>query len=209
MAQFNLNWFNTAVIVNANVVGQRAAHRQKSVGGAYSSSGYTPANDLPTTASAVQTPVLANNVVWEFKVDAICTLGGPTINDNGIQEGLGFSCLVPSLSNTDTTATIVLNIGSVDIGSAAFTLHKVSDDSIVSGPITVNKLGTTISHTVTGLDPDTDYYWEFIEYATVGGVVIASSDVNQLGASCFSADISTDPGICAPVTALTSIATEA
>ena len=141
MAQFNLTWFNTAVIIDANVTGQTVSHRQKSVGGSYSSVGYTPSNTLPKTASAAQSPVLANNVIWEFKVEAICTVGGPTINDNGVQEGFKFACIEPSISNiTSTSATITLNVLGLDISHAVLTLLKTTDDTIVAGPTSVSKL---------------------------------------------------------------------
>lgn len=208
MAQFNLTWFNTAVIINPNVTGQRVSHRQKSVGGAYSTSGYTPANDLPKTASTSQSPSLADNKVWEFKVEALCTVGGPIANDNGNKEGLKFACLVPSTSQTTTTATITLNVAGLDISQATFILHKDSDDSVVVGPVTVARVGTGITYTATGLTPDTAYYWEFIQYAIVNGSEIASNDVGQLNASCQTAPFSTDEDVCAPITALTSTATE-
>jgi len=34
MAQFNLTWYNTAVIINPNATGQRVSHRGKTAGGA-------------------------------------------------------------------------------------------------------------------------------------------------------------------------------
>jgi hypothetical protein len=208
MAQFNLTWFNTAVIINPNVTGQRVSHRKKSLGGVFSATGYTPANDLPKTASASLSPALADNTVWEFKVEAYCTVGGPTINDNGLQEGLKFTCLVPTLSKTTNTATINLNVTGLDITQATFILHLTSDDSVVSGPTTVARTGSAITHTVTGLTPDTDYYWEFIQYAIVDGAEIASNDADQLNASCLSITVHTDEDVCAPITALTSVATE-
>lgn len=208
MAQFSLNWYNTALIINPNVTGQKASHRQKSVGGAFSATGYTPANTLTKFVTSVQSPVLADNTVWEFKIEALCTIGGPTANDNGLKEGLKFACLVPTLSQTTTTATIVLNVLNLDITQATFILHKQSDDSVVSGPTTVAKVGNSITHTVTGLDPNTGYYWEFVEYAIVNGSEIASNDVSQLNASCQSVDFTTDLDVCAPITALTSVATE-
>jgi len=209
MAQFNLTWFNTAVIINPNATGQRVSHRQKSVGGSFVTTGYTPANDLPKTASASQSPSLADNKVWEFKVEALCAVGGPIINDNGLQEGLKFACLVPTLSKTTTTAGIILNVAGLDITQATFILHKASDDSVVSGPTTIARVGTAISHSVTGLTPDTEYYWEFIQYAIVNGSEIASSDAGQLGSSCTSDDFQTDEDVCLPCTAITAVATEA
>jgi len=208
MAQFNLTWFNTAVVINPNSTGQRVSHRQKSVGGVFTTTGYTPANDLPKTASASQSPILANNIVWEFKVEALCEEGGPTINDNGLQEGLKFACLVPSLSQTTDTATIVLNVAGLDIHQATFILHLDADDSVVSGPTTVARVGNSISHTATGLDPDTEYYWEFIEYAIVDGSEIASNNANQLNASCESVTFETDEDVCVACTDIDSSAEE-
>lgn len=206
MAQFNINWFNTAVIINPNVTGQRVSYRQKSVGGAFTTTGFTPANDLPKTASSSVSPDLLPNIIWEFKVEAICTEGGPTANDNGLQEGLKFSCLVPTLSYTMNTATIVLNTLGLDIHQASFVLHRADDDSVVVGPVTVAKVGTTISYTATGIDDGTEYYWEVIQYAIVNGLEIQSS--SQLGVSCYSANFTTTPETCEPITALTSEAIE-
>lgn len=204
MAQFNLSWFNTAVIINPNATGQRVSHRRKSIGGAYSTTGYTPANDLPKTASAVQSPVLANNQVWEFKVEAICTEGGPTANDNGNQEGLKFSCLEPVITNiTINSATVALNVNNTDITAATFVIHDASDDSTVFGPTTVARVGNSITLNVTGLTPETEYYVETILYAIVNGAQIASNDANQLNDSCISEEnFETIPDVCLPCTDL-------
>lgn len=203
MPQFNLTWFNTAVIINPNATGQRALYRQKSVGGSFISTGFTPANDLPKFASASTSPVLAANTIWEFRVQAICTEGGPTNNDNGIIEAIKFACLTPTLAKTTTTATITLNITGLDITKARFVLHKDSDNSVVSGPTIVNPSGSAISLNVTGLTPDTVYYWMVELYSTVNGVEVISSAVSQLGAPCQSADFETDEDVCQPITALT------
>jgi hypothetical protein len=208
MAHFNLNWFNTAVIINSNVTGQRASHRQKSIGGAFSASGYTPANDLPKTASSTQSPDLATNKVWEFKVEALCTVGGPTANDNGLVEALKFSCLVPDVTFNKNTSTITLNVAGLDITSATFILHKQSDNSVVEGPTTVARTGTAITHTATGLTPGTGYYWEFIQYAIVNGSQVASNDPSQLNVSCTTSNFTTDEDVCDPITKLSATATE-
>lgn len=202
MAQFNLTWFNTAVIINPNSNGQRVSHRKKSVGGAYSTAGYTPANDLPKTASASQSPILADNIVWEFKVECLCDEGGPTPNDNGNIEGLKFACLEPVISNLDTdSVTIALNVFNTDITSATFVLHLTSDNSVVQGPTTIARVGNSITWNVTGLLPNTGYYVETILYAIVNGAQIASNDADQLNASCISDDFTTLADVCAPITA--------
>lgn len=202
MPQFNLNWFNTAVIISPNALFQRALYRQKSIGGSFISIGFTPSNDLPKTASATISPNLAANVIWQFEVEAICTVGGPTINENGVQEKIAFACLTPSLSQTATTATIVLNITGLDITKARFILHKDSDDSVVSGPTIVNPSGSAISLNVTGLTAETVYYWEVELYSTTNGVEVISSTLDQLGSSCQSMTFETDEDVCNPITSL-------
>jgi hypothetical protein len=209
MAQFQLNWFNAAVLVNANALVQRASYRQKSVGGSFITAGFTPANDLPKTAVTTTSPVLAENVIWEFNTECICTVSGPTINDNGLIEKLKFQCLTPILSNEETTAQAVLNITGLDITKARFTLHLDADDTVAYGPVIVNAVGNSITANATGLDPETEYYWEIELYATVGGVEIISSAVGQLGASCISATFETDADICEPCTAITATVIEA
>lgn len=209
MAQFVLNWFAAPVMVNPNSVSQRALYRQKSVGGSFISTGFTPTNDLPTTTQSTTSPNLGTNIIWEFKVQAICTEGGPTDNNNGIVEGLKFECLTPNIATTTiTTATIVLNISGLDITKASFTLHLTSDDSVVYGPVVVNPSGSAITTTATGLTPDTEYYWEYTLYSTVNGVEIQSTSVEQLGVACFSDDFSTPEDVCLPCTALTAEAEE-
>ncbi len=208
MAQFNITWYNTAVIINPNATGQRVSHRGKTAGGAYVTAGYTPANNLPKTASASQSPILGDNVVWEFKVECLCDEGGPTPNDNGNIEGLKFACLEPVVSNIETdSVTITLNVLNTDITSATFILHKSADDVVVAGPTTIARVGNSITWNVTGLDPETNYYVETILYAIVNGAQIASNDADQLNASCISEDFITLADVCAPVTAadITSI----
>lgn len=208
MAQFNLSWFNTAVIINPNSIGQRVSHRGKTAGGAFVTTGYTPANDLPKTASASQSPVLGDNKVWEFKVECLCDEGGPIPNDNGNIEGLKFACLEPVISNIETdSATIALNVLNTDITSATFILHRNADDVVAAGPTTIARVGNSITWNVTGLDAETEYYVETILYAIVNGSQIASNDADQLNASCISEDFITLADVCAPVTAadITSI----
>jgi hypothetical protein len=212
MAQFNLNWFNTAVIINPNVINQRASHRRKSIGGAFITTGWTPANDLPKTASASQSPVVLDNVTWEFKVEAICTEGGPTINDNGLQEGLKFACLAPVISAiTINSCTVTLNISNTDITQATFVVHRSSDDVAVAGPTTIAAVGNSITFNVTGLASETEYYVETILYAIVNGSLIQSDDVDQLGTSCISADplFETLPDVCLPCTDIDATVIEA
>ena len=202
MIQFTLNWFNGAVIANPNSINQVALYRQKSVGGAWLSTGFTPANNLPITAVTTTSPLVSENKIWEFKVQNICTVGGPIDNNNGIIEQLHFQCITPVLSFTQTTATAVLNVLGLDITKARFTLHKVSDDSVVFGPTIVLPVGNSITCLATGLTGSTGYYWEIDLYSTVNGAEIHSFNTDQLNSPCVSIDFITDASICSPITDL-------
>jgi hypothetical protein len=203
MAQFKLIWNNSVVAVNPNAISQRAYYRQKTIGGVFISTGFTPANDLPKTASTANTPVLLNNIVYEFKVQSICTENGPTDNDNGIVEKIGFSCIVPILSKTSTTTNITFDVSTTDITKARLTLRRSSDNSIIYQQI-INNSGGLIETMVTGLTPSTGYYWQAELYATVGGEEKISSSVDNLGSTCGPYIIVTDaPSVCDPVISIT------
>lgn len=204
MAQFTLNWDNTAVLAHPNSTGQRASYRQKSVGGAWITVGFTPTNDLPKTATTTDSPnSLLTNVVYEFKIESLCTVGGPTINDNGIREAIEFACITPVTGVTETTSTITLDVTGLDITKARFTLRKASDNTIVYGPTTVNRIGDSIMLQAVGLTGSTNYYWQVELYATVNLIEVISSQVNYLGVVCSPYPITTDaPAICDPITSL-------
>jgi hypothetical protein len=208
MPQFVLNWYAAPVMVNPNSIGQRAVYRQKAVGGSFISTGFTPANDLTIVAQTITSPNLSANKIWEFKIQALCTQGGPVDNNNGIQEALKFACITPTLSSTISTATIQLNISGLDITKAVFSLHLVSDNTIVYGPVTATPSGSIIQTQATGIDDDTDYYWTYALKSTVGGVEISSTDSNQLNQECQSINFHTPPDVCLPVTATTAVAAE-
>ena len=184
MAQFTLNWFAAPVMVNPNATGQRAVYRQKSIGGSFLTTGFTPANDLPKTQESVTSPVLANNIIWEFKVQALCTEGGPIDNDNGIIEALKFFCIVPTVTFGAEDSTISINKTGLDITKARFVCKLQSNNAIVFGPVTANPVGNGISATATGLDANEDYYWEYELYSTVNGIEIISSASGQLNDTC-------------------------
>lgn len=85
MATATLAWDNTAVLASGNATGQVASKRIKAVGGAFSTSGFSPANPLLTSAITTDATITPNRI-YEFKVEATCVLGGPTINNNGLKE---------------------------------------------------------------------------------------------------------------------------
>lgn len=184
MAKFNLSWLNAAVIASTNALSQKALYRQKSVGGAWLETGFTPANPLPKYASSVQSPDVAPNKIWEFKTQCICTQGGPIDNDNGVQEQIAFACINPTLSSTLETATITLDLAGTDITKARFTLRKASDNSIAFGPYIGNRVGDVATALASGLTPGTQYYWQTVLFATVAGVEVNSTLVGQLAVPC-------------------------
>jgi hypothetical protein len=185
MAQFNLQWDNTDVNASSNTISQRASYRQKTVGGTFITAGFTPTNDFAKSISSVLTPnSLLDNVVYEFKIEAICTEGGPTANDNGVQEQIKFNCLTPVIVNTETTSEITLDLLNTDITKARFTLKKSSDNTTVYGPTTVTRASNAATTPATSLVAGTDYYWEVTLYATVNGIEVNSAEVGHLGAVC-------------------------
>lgn len=203
MAQFKLQWNNTFVVSNPNAIGQRASYRQKSIGGAFITTGFVPANDLPVSATYTDTPALLDNVIYEFRVQTLCTVSGPTNNDNGLQEALNFACITPAIFKTSTTLQASFNVLGLDITKARFTLRKASDNSIVSGPTIVNPVAGVITFNAAGLTDTTNYYLQIELYTTVQGVEVISSAPAYLGSPCGPYAFTTDaPPICAAVTSV-------
>lgn len=184
MPVFTLTWDNAVVLASPNATAQRAGYRRKDVGGVWITTGFTPANDLPKSAITCLTPVLISNVVYEFRVQAICTVNGPTINSNGIREQIIFACISPSLSQSDVAATADINVTGTNITKAIFTLRKQSDNSAVGGPSTVVVSANHIQKTFTGLVSSTNYYWEIQLIAVVNGIEVNSSSVDYINAVC-------------------------
>lgn len=206
--QYILKWFAAPVMVNPNATGQQASWKART-SGTWSTAGFTPANPLLKTTEQVQTLTLYENIVWQFKVEALCTEGGPTINDNGIQEAIEFICMVPNLTFDKFDATINFNmVAFPDISTMIVTLKLAADDSTVVGPITVPRAGNTFEYQATGLDAETEYYWEWTWQATVNGVVVSSGHADYLGAPCESIVFETLPDVCLPVDGVTAEAEE-
>jgi hypothetical protein len=185
MAQFTLNWDNTPILTSGNVLNQTASYREKSLGGSYITTGFTPSNTLSKTVTSVDSPILEDNKIYQFKIESNCTVNGPTINQNGVQEGIVFSCLIPTVTKTSTSSQIVLNVANTDITKARFTLRKTSDSSIVLADTVVNRVGTTITCSKSsGLLASTIYYWQYDLYATINGVEVISSTNSYIGSKC-------------------------
>jgi hypothetical protein len=192
MAQFTLNWDNTALLAEPNVIAQRALYRRKSTAGTFISAGFTPVNDLPVSATTTASPVLLDNVIYEFKIQTLCTVNGPTTNNNGVIEQIKFTCITPEIVSDATTTQINVICTDLDITKIRFTLRRLSDDVIVYGPVlALPAAGNVYSAIATGLVASTDYYWQYEMYSTINGVEVISSSVSYLNAVCGDYPIST------------------
>lgn len=209
--QFTLIWDNTAVLANTNATAQRVSYRRKITAGSWITTGFSVANDLAKSVTTVDGPAgLLDNNVYEHKVETICTLNGPTINDNGIREALGFACITPTITKNDVSASAVLDVTSTDLTKARFTLRKASDNTLISGPTVINRVANAISlPTVTGLVASTSYYFQIELYATVQAGEVISSQSGYLAALCGPYPFTTNASAgCNPVTGFTLAAIE-
>jgi hypothetical protein len=203
-AQFTLLWSNADALASSNATAFRALYRYKTVGGSFLSTGFTPANNMVKSVTTTDSPALNDNVVIEFKLQTICTVSGPTDNDNGVQEQISFVCIAPTLTNAYNQSQLVLDLTGTDITKARLTLRKSSDNSIILAATTVNRSGTTITYTKTGLTGSTSYYWQVELIANVNSVDVYSSSLEYKGLPCSPYSFTTDaaPG-CSPITAIT------
>lgn len=199
MSQFTLRWDNTDVNASTNSINQKLQYRYKSVGGLFIDS-----TIIDKTVNTVDSPILNDNKIIEFKVQCLCTANGPTDNDNGIIENIGFVCINPTITKTDIQSTITLDVTGLDITKARFTLKKSSDNSLIGLPVIVDKVGTTIATTQTGLVTATNYYWQIELYANINNTEVKSSDLGFLEIPCSPYPfITNNPPTCSPVTAIT------
>lgn len=185
MATFTLNWDNSLVLAEVNAINQRASYRVKTTGGAFITTGFTPSNDMATSVTSA-THSGTDNKIYEFKVEAICTAGGPTMNDNGIVEQIVFACVDPSSLTADaSTVTISIDLTATDVTKVRFRLRKQGDDSLVQTITTVTPggIGTT-SANFTGLTSNTAYYVTAEFYCVINGVEVISSSSDYLNAVC-------------------------
>lgn len=184
MGVLYLRWDNTAALANPNVIAQRASKRIKTVGGAYSTLGFTPTNDLVMIAVPEMSVTVVDNKVYEFKVESICSSGGPTANSNGIQEGIAFVCIPPDISEDIDTVTVNVDLAGTDITKVRYTLRRQDNNVIIGGPTIVNKVADAALHIFDPVDDNTAYYLTVEMYAVVGGVEVISSNINYLGDVC-------------------------
>lgn len=172
MANFNLTWTPN---ITANVTAQRAYYRQRSIGGSYITTGFSPANDISTSVTATAINGLSDNVVYQFQIANICTTGGPTFNNNGVQEGIKFSCIAPTATEAGTSVTGVVSSIPTDITKIRFSLYDSSVSTLLQGPIDVVVSGASASHVFTGLTNSTTYIIRTELIAVVNGTEVISS----------------------------------
>lgn len=172
--QFTITWDNTEIAATTNALSQLVVYRQKAIGGAYLSAGFTPSNPLAKSVSGALSPVLDDNKIYQFKQQTICTANSPSENDNGVQESISLVCLLPTITQTTTQTTATLDVTGLDITKAKFLLKKQSDNSNASSPFTVNRVGNSIQATATGLTTATAYYWQINLYSVVNGLEVIS-----------------------------------
>ncbi len=170
-----LSWNNIALLASPNVLAVRAWQRQKIIGGTYYTTGFLPANDLAPSLFSTEFIAAVVNKVYEFKVESICSSGGPSENTNGIQEGMVFGCLtltsIPVASATDSWSGVI-NVTATDLQGVKFTLKKQADDTVVGLVQDIPQVAGICQIDYTGLDSATAYYVEAIMYATVNGVQV-------------------------------------
>jgi len=202
MAQFDLTWDSDNVASNPNATGQTVSYRYKG-DTTWITTGFTPPNPLGLAVGAVVSPILTDNRVIEFKVEALCTINGPTGNDNGIQEEINFVCIAVTTSGiTHLQATATVSLLNTSITKVRFTLKKSSDNSVIVVPTIVVRTGDSAAITKTGLIPLTNYYWQIELYANVQAVEVKSSDTGYLGVACSPYPFTTSPDpVCDPLTA--------
>jgi hypothetical protein len=183
MASLNLSWDNSTISGNPNAINQRISWRRTSTGGAFLTTGITPANDLNTSVNSAVHTTAAFNRVYQYKVQAICTIGGPVDNLNGLKEGIVFNCISPTFITDLTEATATINTFGTDLTKARFTLKLTSSGATIA-TATENVSGSTISHQFTGLTAYTSYYVLIELYATVDGADALSSNVAYGSITC-------------------------
>lgn len=182
MATITLVWDNTAVAASANATGQRASKRIKAIGGAFSTTGFAPANTLPVSATTTIATVIANRI-HEFKVDGLCVLGGPTINSNGLKEQIVFECLPISISKTSTTISLDIALTNIDFTKVKYTVKLAADNTVVN-TFTGFVAAGHCPHTFSALDPSTAYYIEVEYYTDIETVEVISSSPDYLNTVC-------------------------
>lgn len=198
---FNINWDNTNIVSDSNVISQRLSKRLKSVGGPFSITGFTPASDQNKNVFSA-TFSGESNRVYEFKLEAICSSGGPSEALNGRVEQIQFECIIPTIVvNSATSVTISTNLSGTDITKVRYTIKLTSNNNIVAGPMDIANVGGIANTTINFLTGGTNYYVEIEYFANVNGIDVISSSGSYLATVCGGYSFQTLP---APTTTTTT-----
>lgn len=209
MAQFTLSWDNGNILTNENALSQRASYRPRTGDGPWITTGFDPTNDMEKEITEADSPdTLNDNIVYQFKIEAICTTGGPTINDNGVREAINFVCITPTITHTYKYGDIELDVSNTDITKATITLRKGSNNALID-IATVDRVGDSIymetpsavrSPTIV-LDSSSTYYWQVELIANVNNEEVGSTRSDFIGSLCSPYPFTTDaPPVCDPIT---------
>lgn len=146
MASATINWTPAGGIST----GQRIEYRIKSVGGSW-----TVFSSVSATVNTATVTGLTDNTIYEFRIVNICSgsdVPSPTI------EGVKQTCVVTSSSVTATTATVSFPHLGGEVSKYTIKIKTNTNVLITSvdktAPFT---LGSTISHTFTGLTAGVSY----------------------------------------------------
>lgn len=200
---YMLSWDNTEIVANTNTVSQIAYYREKIISGEFSTIGFIPSNPLDGATNLVISPDLPNaNSIYEFKLEVTCAQNGPIMNENGLLEGIRFSCLAaPTITFGETAAQAMYDLsgGGNSITKIRFVLRKDSDNSIIKDE-TVTPVAGIFTSSITGLDTGTAYYYQTEYFSELNGVEVRSGSADQLNALCGDYDFITETPVCNPVT---------
>lgn len=163
-ANFNISW---TAGVTSNTTAQRVYYRQKSIGGAYITTGFIPPNDLPINATSTTINNLSFNRVYEFLVANICSESEQPIYSAKVEK-INFECLGVYDIQSETYSIIfyaIINTANVDINKVKLSISGFPDKTfdVVNGsnPLIFD-----------GLTPDTAYVLQVRYGAIVNGVQI-------------------------------------
>jgi hypothetical protein len=170
MANFTLNWSTN---INGTVLNQQAEYRQKSIGGAYLTTGFIPANPLSSSAITTSINSLTDNIVYQFRVSNLCTLGNTGYT--AIEEGIKFACVTPTETHTSTSIQSTVSSLPSDIIKVRHTLYNSLGTVILQGPIEVVTIAGISSNNFTGLTPLTSYIIKVELVANVDGAEVVSN----------------------------------
>jgi hypothetical protein len=210
MPTFNIGWDNTSILTNDNITAVRVVYAISNTVGGWgafiSNAGITPANDILKTIKTATITITPFNTKIRVKVQSICSQGGPIDNEDGLEEGIVFQCITPTITNTHNSSTISINLSTTDITKVRLSVKRDSDNAVLVPLTIVNRANNAATFTATSLVAQTNYTWNIELYAdlSVDGDVttVISSDIKYLGVACLAPFKTANPPLCAPITSI-------